>query len=55
MSDPEKTVTYQIRLPESLRDAFVKAAKDSDNDGAKLIREFMRKYVRTHSQGDLLK
>ncbi|GAB6051154.1 hypothetical protein JCM16106_20100 [Hydrogenophilus islandicus] len=53
MSD-EKTM-LSLRVEKSLRDAFYRAAKANDRTGSQLLREFMRKYVKRHAQGDSLK
>ena len=55
MSTQEKTTVYQIRVLPSLRTAFLAACSDNDRDGAQLVRDFMRDYVRKNAQGDLLK
>jgi hypothetical protein len=32
---------------------FLQIAKEQDRDGAQLIRDFMRDYVKTNAQGDI--
>lgn len=46
--------TFNMRLAADLKEAFLKAAKSQDQDGAQLVRAFMRDYVRQNAQGDLL-
>lgn len=49
----EKDTRYEIRLPDSLKKAFIEAAKRQDRDGAQLLRDFMRDYVRKNAQANL--
>lgn len=46
---------YEIRVAKELKDAYIEAAKSNDRDGAQLIRDFMREYVKNNAQQDLLK
>lgn len=46
---------YEIRVSKELKDAYLEAAKRNDRDGAQLIRDFMRDYVKNHAQRDLLR
>lgn len=46
---------YEIRIPKSLKEAYLAAAKRNDRDGAQLIRDFIRSYVTQNAQPDLLK
>jgi predicted transcriptional regulator len=39
-------VSYRVRLPENLKNAFLKVADATDRTGAQLVRQFMRDYVR---------
>lgn len=51
----EKTALVTARVPEELKKAFDDAASRNDRTASQLIRDFMREYVRTNAQGDLLK
>jgi hypothetical protein len=46
--------TFNMRLAADLKEVFLKAAKSQDQDGAQLVRAFMRDYVRQNAQGYLL-
>lgn len=46
---------YEIRVLKELKEAYLAAAKQNDRDGAQLIRDFMRDYVRKNAQQDLLR
>jgi predicted transcriptional regulator len=39
-------VSYRVRLPKDLKNAFLKVANATDRTGAQLVRQFMREYVR---------
>lgn len=45
---------YEIRVPKDLKEAYMAAAKRNDRDGAQLVRDFMRDYVKSNAQPDLL-
>ena len=45
---------YEIRIDTDLKAAYLAAAKRNDRDGAQLIRDFIRQYVRENAQGSLL-
>lgn len=45
---------YEIRVAKELKEAYLAAAKRNDRDGAQLIRDFMRDYVKQNAQQDLL-
>ena len=51
----EKTSRYELQLPEYLKKNFQAVAKQNDRNPSQLIREFMKDYIKKHSQGDLLK
>jgi len=50
----QEKVTLQIRIDKELRQAFIDSASKNDRTGAQLIREFIRDYVKTNAQGELL-
>lgn len=45
---------YEIRVPKALKDTYLKTAKSLDRDGAQLIRDFMREFIKQHAQPDLI-
>ena len=48
-----EATTYNIRCPLDLKTMFLQIAKEQDRDGAQLIRDYMRDYVKTNAQGDI--
>lgn len=44
---------YEIRVEIDLKTAYLSAANSNDRDGAQLIRDFMREYVKKHTQKDI--
>lgn len=44
---------YEIRIPKTLKQAYLQAAKRNDRDGAQLIRDFIRDYVQKNAQPEL--
>jgi len=42
----EKDDNYTMRLPAKLKSDFLAAAKAMDRDGAQLVREFMRNFIK---------
>lgn len=48
-----EATTYNIRCPLDLKTMFLQIAKEQDRDGAQLIRDFMRDYVKINAQGDI--
>lgn len=55
--DAEELVMLQAKVPRSLRDAFMRAVRDSDDSASRLIRSWVREYLRRveaeRSQPDL--
>lgn len=53
----EELVLLQAKVPRTLRDAFMRAVKDSDDSASRLIRSWVRDYLRRvqseRSQPDL--
>lgn len=42
-----------IRLDKNLRDVFVAVCKSRDDTSSRVLREFMRDYIRKYGQGSL--
>lgn len=51
----EEMTTYPLRLPAQLKKDFLAVAKANDQDAAKLLRAFVKDYLKKHAQGDLLR
>lgn len=44
-----KMSNLTIRIDENLKNDFIAAAKENDIDASKLVRQFIKKYVRTNA------
>jgi len=44
----------EFRLPESMKQAFLEAAQKDDQDAAKLLRKFIREYLKNHALNSLI-
>lgn len=49
----ESKVLLNFKVEESLKDTFHAVAKSNDQSTSQLLREFMRDYIKKHSQPDL--
>lgn len=56
MAEDKKTNTTQIvvRVESGLKEAFKNVCKNNDDDASKVIRRFMREYIKNNRQGGLL-
>jgi len=52
--DDEKEAEYRVvvRVPKSLRDAFVASCKGQDTTASRELRQHMRNYVKKNGQGN---
>ena len=48
-----KTVLLQVRIPQELRDNFIRTVRSQDDNASRLIRHWIREYLREPSQPDL--
>lgn len=46
----EQNIPYTISVPKSLKDAFVRACQESDQQGSQVLRAAMRDYVAAHEK-----
>jgi antitoxin component of RelBE/YafQ-DinJ toxin-antitoxin module len=51
---PTKKGQLLIRMDEGLKTTFQNVCKNNDDDASKVIRRFMREYIRENKQGGLL-
>lgn len=49
-----KKVVYPVSLDPELKDAFLASAKANDENGSKLVRDFMRDYLKKKGQKNIL-
>jgi len=50
---PQNSALLQVRISRDLRDEFMRQAKSEDDSASRLVRQWIRKYLKTGSQGDL--
>ena len=43
----------QVRIPRSLRDEFMRMVKMEDDNASRLVRQWIREYIRNRAQTDL--
>ena len=43
----------QVRISKDLRDEFMRQVKSEDDSASRLVRKWIRQYLRTNSQGNL--
>ena len=58
MTPPEEkksqnSALLQVRISRDLRDEFMRQVKDEDDSASRLVRQWIRQYVKTSSQQDL--
>ena len=49
----QNSALLQIRISRDLRDEFMRQAKSDDDSASRLVRKWIRKYLKTGSQEDL--
>lgn len=50
---PKNTALLQVRISRDLRDEFMRQVKDEDDSASRLVRQWIRQYVKASSQEDL--
>ncbi len=48
-----KTVLLQVRIPRELRDDFIRTVRGQDDNASRIIRHWIREYLREHMHPDL--
>ncbi|WP_154806502.1 plasmid-related protein [Sulfurovum lithotrophicum] len=48
-SETKNKISFNIRVEKKLKDAFVAACKENDDDASKVIRRMMRNYVQKNN------
>jgi len=49
----QNSALLQVRISRDLRDEFMRQAKSDDDSASRLVRKWIRKYLKTGSQEDL--
>lgn len=50
---PQDSALLQVRISRDLRDEFMRQVKSEDDSASRLVRQWIRKYLKTGSQKDL--
>lgn len=50
---PQNSALLQVRISRDLRDEFMRQVKDEDDSASRLVRLWIREYVKASSQEDL--
>lgn len=53
--DKNRTSLLQVRIPRDLRDEFMRTVKLEDDNASRLVRQWIREYLREHAQTELFK
>ena len=51
----DDVISFTVKLPRSLKNAFIETAKNQEDNASKLVRRWIKKYLQQHSpdQGNL--
>jgi len=50
---PQNKALLQVRISRDLRDEFMRQVKDEDDSASRLVRQWIRQYIKANSQEDL--
>ncbi len=50
---PQNSALLQVRISRDLRDEFMRQVKDEDDSASRLVRLWIRQYIKANSQEDL--
>jgi hypothetical protein len=50
---PQNSALLQVRISRDLRDEFMRQVKDEDDSASRLVRQWIRQYIKANSQEDL--
>ena len=50
---PQDSALLQVRISRNLRDEFMRQVKSEDDSASRLVRQWIRQYLKTGSQGDM--
>ncbi len=50
---PQESALLQVRISRDLRDEFMRQVKSDDDSASRLVRKWIRKYLKTGSQRDI--
>ena len=49
----QNSALLQVRISKDLRDEFMRQVKSEDDSASRLVRKWIRQYLRSNSQGNL--
>ncbi len=52
---PQNSALLQVRISRDLRDEFMRQVKDEDDSASRLVRQWIREYVKANPQNNLFK
>ncbi len=50
---PQDSALLQVRISRDLRDEFMRQVKSEDDSASRLVRKWIRQYLRSSTRGDL--
>ncbi len=50
---PQDSALLQVRISRDLRDEFMRQVKEEDDSASRLVRQWIRQYVKTSSEENL--
>ena len=52
---PPESALLQVRISRDLRDEFMRQVKEEDDSASRLVRQWIRQYIKANSQSSLFK
>ncbi len=52
---PSESALLQVRISRDLRDEFMRQVKEEDDSASRLVRQWIRQYIKANSQSNLFK
>lgn len=50
---PQNSALLQVRISRDLREEFMRQVKNEDDSASRLVRQWIRQYIKANSQEDL--
>ena len=50
---PQDSALLQVRISRDLRDEFMRQVKEEDDSASRLVRQWIRQYIKSNSQENL--
>ena len=52
---PPESALLQVRISRDLRDEFMRQVKEEDDSASRLVRQWIRQYIKANAQSSLFK